>query len=329
MSIKKVSIVIPSYNAIAYIPDTLNSVFQQSYSNIEVIVIDDGSTDGTLDYLKTITHPNFSFKKNRGKGACAARNYGFELSLGKYIQFLDADDLLSPDKIENQVQDLEQNPEYIAVCSTVHFYEKPEHGEIKDSHFLYNTNNPKQFLLKLFGGDGLNHGMVGQHAYLSPRFFIEKAGGWNEKLFKDQDGEFFTRVIKASKGICHTPDVFAYYRKHVRGNNIANQKERKHVESQFKALISKSKQLKELEDSEAYRNAFALQSKLLAVDAYPHFMDVYDRAINLSNRYGGSTYEPILGGKIIEMVKSIFGWKNAKTFKLFLHRIKDLIMPKA
>ncbi|WP_165585753.1 glycosyltransferase family 2 protein [Pedobacter nototheniae] len=103
-----VSIIIPAYNAASTILQTLNSVYQQSYQDFEVIVINDGSTDNTLQLLeafeakiKIISTPN--------KGVSYARNLGLSYALGDYIQYLDADDLLTSNKIELQINALSQN----------------------------------------------------------------------------------------------------------------------------------------------------------------------------------------------------------------------------
>ncbi|MFD2917449.1 glycosyltransferase family 2 protein [Psychroserpens luteus] len=328
MTTNKVSIIIPCYNALPFIKETLDCVFNQTYKNIEVIIVDDGSTDGTLEFLKTLSSPNLIVKPNSGKGACAARNYGFKLSSGAYLQFLDADDLLSLDKIEKQVNDLDLLSNHVSVCSTAHFYHEPEHGIITDHDFLYSTESPKDFLINLYGANGKDYNMVQTSAWLTPRAVIEKAGLWDETLSKDQDGEFFCRVVVNAQGVSYQPEVKNYYRKHVAGENIANQKQRRHLESQFRAIESKLNQLKILENTVAYKNAFALQYKLLAIDAYPEFKDIYKMAITNSKALGGSSYEPVLGGNIIEIVKVTFGWKKAKIFKLFLHQIKDLIKSK-
>lgn len=316
-----VSIIIPCYNALPFLSATLNSIFNQTYPYIEVIVVDDGSEDGSFEYLKRLTHSNLIIRQNKGKGACAARNYGLKLATGDYIQFLDADDLLSADKVEAQVRQLEQHSRRVAVCSTVHFYEDPKDGKIVDKDFMFNTNQPQDFLLKLYGGDGLNHNMVQTSAWLTPRALIEKAGFWDETLSKDQDGEYFCRVAMVSEGICYAPDVFNYYRKHIGGQNIANQKQLKHLESQLKAIEAKAKYLNPYANTQAYKNAFALQYKLLAINAFPQFNTIYKIAIKKSQVLGGSKHLPVLGGTIIETVKQILGWRAAKLLSYWVHKV--------
>ncbi|RRO24656.1 glycosyltransferase family 2 protein [Flavobacteriaceae bacterium 14752] len=318
---KLVSVIIPNFNGLPFLNETIRSVQKQSYEKLEVIIVDDNSTDDSLDFLNSIDDNRFSVYKNLGKGACAARNYGLELASGEYIQFLDADDLLSTDKIEKQVDLLKKYPNRVAVCSTMHFYDNPENGKIVDRDFMFSTNQPEDFLLKLYGGNGEHHNMVQTNAWLTPKSILNKVGKWDESLSKDQDGEYFCRVVLASEGVCYSAEALNYYRKHVGGSNIANQKQRKNIESQLKALNAKANHLKKFADSQVYKNAFALQYKLLAINAYPKFKDVYKIANQQSKTHGGSKHLPALGGRIIESIKQVFGWRLAKQVSYWIHKV--------
>ncbi|TQI71944.1 glycosyl transferase family 2 [Gramella sp. Hel_I_59] len=314
-----VSVIIPNFNSIKFIEATLDSVFNQTYKNIEIIIIDDGSTDGSFEYISNLDNQNIKLLKSPGKGACAARNYGLRLAKGEFIQFLDADDLFSPNKIESQVSALRNQPESIAVCSTKHFYETIDKGVITDREFLYTTSDTEAFLLNLYGANGQQN-MVQTSAWLTPRILLDKVAPWDETLSKDQDGEYFCRVVTTAKKVIYTPETVNYYRKHIKGSNIANQRQQIHLESQIRALDSKTKQFVILKDSQAYNNAMALQYKIIAIDAYPMHKTIYKAAIHKTDQFGGSTYEPVMGGKIIESIKAIFGWRAAKSFSVFIHK---------
>lgn len=316
-----VSIIVPCFNSLRFLKETLESVFQQTYPNIEVIVIDDNSTDGSFEYLQQLQRPNFISKRNKGKGACAARNYGFELSTGDFVQFLDADDLLSKDKIAAQVMALQDQCNSVAVCSTMHFYNTIDNGKITDQDYLHTTSDTKSFLLNLYGANGVPN-MVQTSAWLTPRTLIDMAGPWDESLSKDQDGEFFCRVVSRAEQLIYVPNVRNYYRKHVLGQNIANQWQRVHLQSQLKALDSKYEQLKSLKDTEPFKKAFSLQYRWIAINAYPEFKTLSRQAMKASETLGGSDYLPVLGGKIIETTKSLFGWRTAKSLSYWVHKIK-------
>lgn len=97
-----VSVVIPAYNCSSYIGDAIDSVLRQSYQDFEIIVIDDGSTDGTGELVRT-RYPIVRYVKKDNGGASSARNEGIRLSKGEYIAFLDSDDIWMPDKLEKQI----------------------------------------------------------------------------------------------------------------------------------------------------------------------------------------------------------------------------------
>src|SRR6266404_1919322 len=99
-----VSILIPAYNAEAWIVDTIRSALGQTWPRKEIIVVDDGSRDQTLSIARQFASETVSVVSQENQGAAAARNKAFEMSQGDYIQWLDADDLLSPDKIAKQME---------------------------------------------------------------------------------------------------------------------------------------------------------------------------------------------------------------------------------
>jgi glycosyltransferase involved in cell wall biosynthesis len=114
MSNPLVSIVIPAYNAANYIGDALQSVFSQDYQPLEVIVVDDGSTDGLEAALEPY-RPRIVYHRQANGGLGAARNAGMQLATGEYIAWLDADDLIATNRISVQVAYLTHNPEVVAI----------------------------------------------------------------------------------------------------------------------------------------------------------------------------------------------------------------------
>ncbi len=110
MSSNLVSIIIPCFNAEEYIRETIESCLNQSHGQVEVIVVDDGSKDGSLDVLSEFGKA-IRWERQENAGACVARNRGFALARGDWIQFLDADDLLDEKKLERQLPFAQQNLE--------------------------------------------------------------------------------------------------------------------------------------------------------------------------------------------------------------------------
>lgn len=106
-----VSVVMPCYNYASFVGDAVDSVLSQTYKNIELIIINDGSTDDTKEILEAITDSRVTVLHIENSGVSAARNKGIELAKGQFIAFIDADDLWSPDKIQLQVQAFKQHPD--------------------------------------------------------------------------------------------------------------------------------------------------------------------------------------------------------------------------
>lgn len=144
-----VSVVIPAYNAERFIRRSLESVLRQTYSHIEILVSDDGSTDGTANVVKSYEDPrvHYSYQPNRGQGP--ARNAGIRQAKGDYVTFLDADDFYLPTKVERQVEFLQQHPEYqIAYCNALHFYSDRPDRLLKKKRRTYPSGDIFPDLLK-------------------------------------------------------------------------------------------------------------------------------------------------------------------------------------
>ena len=113
-----VSIVIPTYNRAHLIGETLDSVLEQTYTNWECIVVDDGSADDTetvvMDYVNRDTRFQFHKRPEKYKsGGNGARNYGFDVSKGEYVNWFDSDDLMLPDAIQSKLDAFEENIDFV------------------------------------------------------------------------------------------------------------------------------------------------------------------------------------------------------------------------
>ena len=113
--------IIPAYNAEKFILETINSALNQSYTPIEIIVVDDGSTDKTVAIINAKKSEQIKVISKNNEGASKAKQIGLDHANGQFIQYLDADDILSEDKIAIQVEALIAHPNDVAVClSLIH-----------------------------------------------------------------------------------------------------------------------------------------------------------------------------------------------------------------
>ena len=140
---EKVSIIIPAYNSEKTIMACYNSILKQTYKNFEVITINDGSTDKSLDIIKEMSEKDnrFIFVDTENGGVSRARNLGVKIATGKYIQFIDADDTIHPTMIEKMVGLIENNNAELAVCRFTHPYFK---SYVKND--IYDLTNKRDLL---------------------------------------------------------------------------------------------------------------------------------------------------------------------------------------
>jgi glycosyltransferase involved in cell wall biosynthesis len=123
-----VSVIVPAYNAERFLGRAMRSALAQTYPHLELIVVDDGSTDGTAEVIRSFRDARVRHLSQANRGQGAARNLGIRASTGRYVTFLDADDLYLPQKVERQVEFLTAHPEcQIAFCEAFHFYSRRPH----------------------------------------------------------------------------------------------------------------------------------------------------------------------------------------------------------
>ncbi|HET9395094.1 MAG TPA: glycosyltransferase family A protein, partial [Nitrospiraceae bacterium] len=122
----KVSVIVPCYNAARYVAETLESLRQQTWPSLEVIVVDDGSTDDSARIIETFAGLDLTLIRQSNRGQTAALNVGLARATGDFVQYLDADDLIDPDKIAIQVARLADAPGCVASARWGRFYGRPE-----------------------------------------------------------------------------------------------------------------------------------------------------------------------------------------------------------
>lgn len=321
-----VSIIIPVYNSENYLTECIESAIAQTWNNKEIIIVDDGSTDNSFKIAtKYAIHSCIKIISQKNKGASAARNVGLNEAKGDYIQFLDADDLLGRDKIEEQMKLLLKHPGRVAVCQTIHFYGDQNPYECfpspYESSFLYDTNDAVEFLINLYGGNNNRGSMIQTNTFLTPVTVIKKAGYWSEFYSPDDDGDFFCRALISSNGIVYAKECYNYYRKHDNSNSLASSKTKEALRGKFKSFLLKKQHLLNVTDNIKAKKALAHSAIELAVSAYPADKKLTFEILETIEDLGGTNYIPVLGGRGIEMIKKIFGWKTARQ----LQHIKELL----
>ena len=202
MSNPSVSIVIPCYNGAKYLCETLGSAAQQSYAPIEIIVIDDGSTDQSA-ILADAFGPPVRVIRQPNQGESVARNVGIAAAKGDLIQFLDADDLLAPEAIFRKVEALKKVPGGVAIGGCA-WFEK--------------TGSPPTRILKPdFSGFFptiivTNFGPP--HCWLTPKSYLQQVGGFCETMRWFEDWDLWARIAMLNPPLVMVPHIGAFYRQH-------------------------------------------------------------------------------------------------------------------
>jgi len=325
-----VSIIIPAYNSEKFISQCLESAINQTYKNIEIIVIDDGSTDQSLAILKRFEYDNLKIFSQANKGASAARNFGLSIAKGEFIQFLDADDFISFNKIENQINLAIVNSNKLIVCSTIHFLNGENYIDKKPSNyedsFIFNTDNSTEFLINLWGGNTGFGSMIQPNAWLTPKDIIDKAGLWNEELSLNDDGEFFARVILNSEGVIYSPNTANYYRKYKYDDNLSGHQSLKAYTSLLMSIILCKKEL--LARTNARSAKFAIYRLLceVAIESYPKYKCISKRAYRELPTINHERYKKDFGSYLSNTIAKIFGWKFLKLLQHLKTNLKQQIL---
>ncbi len=316
-----VSVIIPVYNCGESLHRTMKSVLAQSYPELEVILVDDGSTDNSYTLAKQYENSNVFVLQQKNAGAAVARNTGLAVAKGEYIQFLDAGDVLGEEKIAAQVKALETQPGKVAVCNYKQFTtdEELKNGVYPDqSLFIYSSDDPQDFLINLWGGKG-HMNFIQTNCWLVPKQIIEQAGGWRAYRCPDDDGEFFARVLLGSEGIVYVPGVYNYYHIEPGGaNQLSRSKNKKYLQNTLLTIDLKHQYLLQSGHHPYIKKAIASQYLRFAVDMYPAQRILSAIAYRRYQQLDTQITLPVLGGKLIETIKHVFGWRSARLFRYYL-----------
>jgi glycosyltransferase involved in cell wall biosynthesis len=324
-----VSILIPAYNAEKWIRRTLKSALTQDYPNKEVILVDDGSTDQTLTIAKSFESGSVKVINQPNAGGPAARNKAFEHAQGDYIQWLDHDDLLAPNKISAQLQSLErvQNDKILCSCPFATFYYRIEKARPFESQ-LYQDLEPLDYFFIKFSMNTYFQSAC----WLVSRKLTELAGPWWEIRSPDDDGEYFCRVVRASEKIQFVPQAKCYWRVGNAGSFCgAWRKSRAAREATFASMQRCIEHFRSLEDSDRSRAACVkfLQDRF---GFYRKSPDIVNRMEALAIELGGKLHVQPLKGKA-RWLGSTLGWAAAITadtayqsFKVSAERTWDQLM---
>jgi glycosyltransferase involved in cell wall biosynthesis len=207
----KISIITPSYNQAEFLESTINSVLDQQYPNLEYILIDGGSTDGSMEIIKKYQHHFSYWISEKDNGQSQAINKGFKLATGKYVNWLNSDDIFLKDALFTLAHYLESHPSIDIVFGNVLYINS------NNEHLYRSYEIPYSQKITLYG---TNH--VLQPAALYKKSVIEKIGLLDERLHYTMDHEFWVRIHNAGFHFAGIQDAVAGYRLHNHSKGVSH-----------------------------------------------------------------------------------------------------------
>jgi len=319
-----------AYNAQAYVGEALDAALAQTWPNVEVVIVNDGSTDRTPEILDAYDkRSQVTVIHQENVGHSGALNRAYAESEGELIKFFDADDLIARDMVERQVNRLEGSHTHVASAEWARFCDDPS-GATFEPETVWRDMDPADWLVTACGNA---RPMMQCAIFLIPRPILESAGGWDEQLSLINDFEFFTRLLLQSEGIRFTPGARLYYRSGLSGN-LSGRMDREAIESEHRSLLLGMQHLLDHESTPGTRRVAANTLQNFIHRRYPDYPDLRAEMKERVEELGGSDLKPS-GPPGFEVLRPIVGWKTARriekaAIRYGLNRasIKELI-PKA
>jgi glycosyltransferase involved in cell wall biosynthesis len=299
--------VVPAFNAEQYISDAIRSALRQSHTNIEVLVVDDGSVDNTAEVVADIRDPRLSLITQRNQGQSVAINRGANDARGDFIKLLDADDWLNPSHIESQLRAIGSERFSLVSCRWGYFVDEPVHAAISEEQTNRDYMDPLEWIVDSLTKD---EGMMGGWMWLIPRALWDKAGGYDPRLSLNNDFHFSIKLLLASDGVRFADKAVYSYRKGLPGA-LSSQSGRHAMESAFLTTEMGTRLLLDCEDSTRIRQICADRFQWWLFRFYPEYPELVTRAEQRIAELGGSGLE-MQGGAILRGLLPFVGWKAVR-----------------
>jgi glycosyltransferase involved in cell wall biosynthesis len=311
MPVPKVSVLIPCYNAEQYVGETLESVFRQTWPELEVIVVDDGSTDRSADVVRSFARSNLHLFQQPNRGQTAALNVCCSHATGEFVQYLDADDLIEANKIERQMERLCDAGRCIASSEWGRFYRSPQETLFQEEPTWHDLE-PVEWLV-LARAEG-RFAMMFPALWLIPMPIVRAIGPWREDLTLNNDAEYFTRAVLASDRVLFCPGARCHYRSGNRGS-LSGTTSQRAMASQFKVFDLCESYIRAVRDNEQVRRGFALGWQHFAHFAYPYDRVIANRALERARALHPARISPD-GGLRFRVLSRIIGWRAARVLQV-------------
>lgn len=310
-----ISVIMPVYNAQNYIKEAIESVLWQTFKSFELIIVNDGSIDASEAIINGFKDSRIVYLKQENQGQANASNKGVKIARGRYIKFFDADDVLNPLHLEKQYLALNGHDCYLASCQWAYFYENYRLINFEKETTHKNYDYPLDWLYDSHIHDS---GMLGAWLWLIPKKLLDKAGHWDERLSLNNDFDFSTRLLVASKGVKFAEGARLFYRKGVE-NSLTLKTNKSAFQSALLTTELAMKTILNVENSERLRKLFADRFQSWIYQMYPRDKNIISKMRNHIQNLGGSQLKP-QGGILFRTLNTIFPWTWVKQLQYIMYK---------
>lgn len=311
MNTPTVSVVMPCYNAGKYLGEAIQSVLDQTHRDLELIVVDGGSSDDSWQVIESFREDKrvkpLRIERSDAVNAAATRNRGLNAACGEYVKFVDADDLLHREMVQKQFERMEGRNDCVASSEWGRFYNDDLSTYHPNRQSVWRDMDAREWLVESWM-DARPMTQCGM--FLIPRVLVDRVGGWDEKLTLIDDFEFFARVLCAANKVLFTPDCPMHYRSGVAGS-LSGTKSDKAIESAYlSASMGVDHLLAKLADARSKRACANIMQDFVYT-FYPARPDLRAKAEARVRELGGADIAPGGGGKF-HLARRFIGWKLAR-----------------
>ncbi|WP_420392416.1 glycosyltransferase family 2 protein [Acuticoccus sp.] len=299
-----ISVLIPCRNAAPYLEEALASVARQDWPNLDVVLVDDGSTDGSPDIAAA--WPRVRVLTGAASGAGAARNAALRAACGDYVIFFDADDVMGPGHLSALFDAASPVRGAIGMAQWARFRGAPSSALFPQRTTYWDA--PGIDWLIADWADGLPMTQPGM--FLIPRTLLDAVGGWDERLSLNDDFEFFCRLLSRSAGVRFAPAAQLHYRAGLPGS-LSQRGDERALRSALSAAILGTGHVLAAEDSPRTRRAAANIVRGFDYNYYPVAPHLRRRARAHAAALGGADAIPV-GPPLFHRLRRVFGWRLAR-----------------
>lgn len=307
-----VSVIMPCYNAEKYIRLAIDSVLQQTYTQLELIIVNDGSTDRSADIIASFRDDRIRYFSQENKGQCAASNFGLSQAKGDYIKFFDADDVMNTVHLEAQLKKLNGRTNALASCAWGRFYDgNPASAQFVPETVWKDLSSVEWIKLAL----AQQYDMMGAWVWLIPRAVLAETGGWDERLSLNNDFEFSMRLLTHVQTVYFAEEAIMYYRS---GNASLSQRP---SAAAFQAALLST----ELGCGYLLAKENSAHTRRLCADRYQEWLyrmypadPLLEQELEQRIAALGGSNRRMDGGKVFRGISALVGWKKAKLLQRWL-----------